>query len=211
MKKLILTAVFAMLFTVTATFASGEGWVTDWEAAKSAAGKGKMDMLVDFSGSDWCQACILLNEEVFMHKEFKDYAKANFVLVEIDFPRRTAQSIELKEQNNKLQSTYDVKGFPTVMLMDAKGVPYARTGYVRIGLEKYITHLKQLQTIRTARDEAFANADKADVDFVIGPDFAGHGNGGHFTGSRGAASGEERPARNAAGCGHEITAAQIWA
>ncbi len=41
---------------------------------------------------------------------------------------------------------YHVEGFPTVMLTDAGGNPYARTGYRPGGANVYIQHLETLQT-----------------------------------------------------------------
>ncbi len=44
-------------------------------------------VLLDFTGSDWCPWCIRLDKEIFSTSEFKDYAKENLVLVELDFPQ----------------------------------------------------------------------------------------------------------------------------
>jgi thiol:disulfide interchange protein len=63
-------------------------WVTDWEAAKAQAKKEGKDLLVDFTGSDWCGWCIKLHEEVFSHAEFSGPATELFVFVELDFPRQ---------------------------------------------------------------------------------------------------------------------------
>ena len=41
-----------------------------------ATAEGK-DILMDFTGSDWCGWCIRLNDEVFRHRQFADYASAH--------------------------------------------------------------------------------------------------------------------------------------
>ena len=110
--------------------AGGEGWSHDFEAAKKQAAEQKKDLLVDFTGSDWCGWCIKLNEEVFSHDPFKTGVADKFVLVEIDFPRdKSKLSDETQKQNAMLQKQFSIQGFPTILLMDAAGLPYAQTGY----------------------------------------------------------------------------------
>lgn len=148
-----------------AAFAGGEGWTNNFdEASKTAAGE-KKDLLIDFTGSDWCGWCIKLKEEVFQHDAFKDGVKDKFVLVEIDFPRdkeKAGITEEIAEQNNKLQEKYGIQGFPTIMLTDASGKPFAQTGYQPGGPEKYVDHLDTLRAKKAARDEAFAKAGKSE-------------------------------------------------
>ena len=161
--KLIPTLAFA-LASLTSAFAGGEGWLTDMEAAKTQASKEKKDLLLDFTGSDWCGWCIKLNEEVFSKEPFKAGTKDKFVLVELDFPQKKELEPKLKEQNDALSKQMKVEGFPTIMLCDATGKPYAKTGYQPGGPEKYVEHLNELQAVRVKRDEAFAAADKAGDD-----------------------------------------------
>jgi hypothetical protein len=55
-----------------------------------------------------------------------------------------------------------VAGYPTIMLCDSEGRPYASTGYQPGGPEKYVAHLNELRGKKTKRDEAFAAAEKAE-------------------------------------------------
>jgi thioredoxin-related protein len=144
------------------SFAGGEGWTSDFEAAKKQAAEQKKDLLIDFTGSDWCGWCIKLNDEVFKHDAFKNGVKDSFVLVELDFPKdKSKLSEELQNKNKELSKKYAVRGFPTILLTDADGRPYASTGYQQGGPEKYVAHLNELRGNKTKRDEAFANAEKA--------------------------------------------------
>ncbi|MBK1826871.1 thioredoxin family protein [Haloferula rosea] len=144
-------------------FAGGDGWTSDFAAAKKQAADEKKSLLVDFTGSDWCGWCIKLNEEVFQHDPFKEGVKDKFVLVELDYPRdKSKLSDETKAQNEELRKEYAVQGYPTILLMDEKGRPFARTGYQAGGPENYVKHLDELLAARTKRDEAFAAAEKAE-------------------------------------------------
>lgn len=143
--------------------AGGEGWTHDFEAAKKQAADENKSLLIDFTGSDWCGWCIKLNEEVFQHDPFKEGVKDKFVLVELDYPKdKSKLSEETQKQNAELQTKYAIQGFPTILLADATGAPFARTGYQKGGPESYVKHLDELLSVRTKRDEAFATAEKAE-------------------------------------------------
>ena len=159
MKKHTLLAALALCLTsLLPLHAGGEGWVTDFESAKKTATDEKKDLLLDFTGSDWCGWCIKLNDEVFSKDPFKAGTKDKFVLVELDFPRKKELDAPLKKQNEALQEKFQIQGFPTILLCDASGKPYAKTGYKPGGPESYVTHLNELRAIREKRDEAFAKA-----------------------------------------------------
>jgi len=156
----------ALLGTAGLLQAGGEGWTQDFDAAKATAAKDKKDLLIDFTGSDWCGWCIKLNDEVFSKDAFKTAAPKDFVLVELDFPRKpentAKQTPETKARNEALSEQFGIQGFPTIVLADAAGRPYAKTGYQEGGPEKYLVHLAELRGSRTARDDAFAKAAKAE-------------------------------------------------
>ena len=150
-------------WTLTAsTFAAGDLWVTDFEKAKATAAKEGKDLLIDFTGSDWCGWCIKLRKEVFDLDAFKSAGPKNFVLVEIDFPQdKSKLTKETQEQNAKLQTQFGVQGFPSIVLADAQGRPYAKTGYQAGGPEKYLPHLDALRAVKGKRDEAWKKAEGA--------------------------------------------------
>jgi len=120
-------------------------WLTDFAKAKAQAKAEKKDLLVDFTGSDWCGWCIKLDEEVFSQDAFSAGAPKNFVLVKLDYPRKTQQAAELKEQNKKLAEQYPIEVYPTILLMDAEGIVYGATGYQEGGPDKYLEMLADLK------------------------------------------------------------------
>ncbi len=133
----------ALLLLAPLAALGAEGWLTDFEAAKKQAAAEKKDILVDFTGSDWCGWCIKLDKEVFSTEAFK--AQKDFVLVALDFPRRKEMPADQKARNEALMRQWGVRGFPTIILTNAKGEPYARTGYQPGGPEKYLPHLAELR------------------------------------------------------------------
>ncbi len=137
-------------------------WTEDFTAAKETAAKEKKDLLMDFTGSDWCSWCIKLRSEVFEKAEFEAAAPKSFVLVELDYPQSKAQDEKIKAQNKTLQETFAIEGFPTVILADATGRAYAKTGYAPGGPEAYLKSLDELRATREKRDAAFSKAEKAE-------------------------------------------------
>ena len=123
-------ASLALALTTSLATAGGDGWMTDFEAAKKKATAEKKDLLVDFTGSDWCGWCIKLSDEVFKHDAFKKGVADKYVLVELDFPKdKSKQSEATQKQNAELQKKYKIRGFPSILLMDGEGRPFAQTGY----------------------------------------------------------------------------------
>jgi thioredoxin-related protein len=138
MKKIILIVFF--FIGITASQAQELKWYTDVKEAITVSNKEKKPLLLFFTGSDWCGWCIRLQKEVLKTPEFNKWAQENVVLVELDFPRRTAQSDEIKKQNNELQQVFGIQGFPTVYFVNGKTnfEGLGSTGYVAGGPAAWI-------------------------------------------------------------------------
>ncbi|MGO8749967.1 MAG: thioredoxin family protein [Thermoguttaceae bacterium] len=149
--------ILAAVVFATAVLGADDLWQTNFETAKAKAKAEKKLLLVDFTGSDWCGWCIKLKNEVFDKEEFQTQAPKQFVLVEADFPSQKKLPAELKAQNDKLAKKYAIRGFPTILLLDAEGAVVAQTGYRSDGPEKYMQHLadfiKVYDTVCTMRAE----------------------------------------------------------
>lgn len=150
-----------ILLAASPAFAGGEGWLHNLEEAqKKAKAEGK-DVLIDFTGSDWCGWCKKLKAEVWDTEKWKEAGSERFVMVELDFPRRTPQSEETKKYNQALSQKFGVKGFPTIALLDADGQPYAMTGYQKGGPDAYLAHLEELAARKGEIKDLVAKAEEA--------------------------------------------------
>jgi protein disulfide-isomerase len=119
-------------------------WIQDWDKAIAAARKMQRPILVNFTGSDWCVWCFRLRDEVFSQENFQDYASKNLILLELDFPRKIAQSGAIRRQNANLQKQFGIQGFPTIILLNPEGKEINRTGYQKGGAANYVKHLQDL-------------------------------------------------------------------
>jgi len=119
-------------------------WQTDYAAALKQARAENRRVFLFFTGSDWCSWCKRLNQEILSTPAFAQYSKEKLILVEVDFPKKRPQSSTLKAQNAKLAKSYNIEGYPTVILLDSAGKKIDQLGYQEGGPTPFLTRLKQL-------------------------------------------------------------------
>ncbi len=150
MKRNLLFAGLALALTPLAPAQEQEGarWIADFDQAVEIARSENKDLLVDFTGSDWCGWCIKLHDEVFRHESFWKPASEAYVLVALDFPNgpEAKAKVPNPERNEELARQYGIQGFPTVLLMTPDGEVFGTTGYRPGGPEAYVQHLEELAT-----------------------------------------------------------------
>jgi len=133
-----------------------KGWVTNISDAYKMAQADDKQILLNFTGSDWCVWCKKLSKEVFTTDEFQEFADKNLVLLFLDFPG----SIELSEQqvyhNQLIAQLMGVQGYPSIWLLDKDFNPIMVTGYREGGAGEYIRHLMEdLPDVSTEERNAF--------------------------------------------------------
>lgn len=128
-------------------------WTMDLDAATKLAGEKQLPILVDFSGSDWCGWCKVMEENVFTQPEWTTYATSNLVMVLIDFPNdKSLVPEKYVERNEALKNEYGVRGYPTFVVLDSDGS--TELGRLGSGREKtpesFRTELEALFRFRPA-------------------------------------------------------------
>ncbi|WP_269222936.1 thioredoxin family protein [Flavobacterium sp. IMCC34518] len=129
---------FLLLMT---SFGYSQNWNTNFEDAKAKAENENKNILLVFSGSDWCGPCIKLDKVVWQSPEFQAEADKSWVIYKADFPKKKANQLspELTESNNKLAEKYNKNGsFPLVLLLDKKGKVIGITGFKNVSAPDYI-------------------------------------------------------------------------
>jgi thioredoxin-related protein len=128
-----------LLLVTTTTHAAP--WLTDLNAGRAQAQKEGKFVMINFTGSDWCQWCIRLKQEVFSQPEFEAFASKNLVLVEIDFPKRTPQAVAMQKANASLVTQYKVDGFPSLVFLNPQGKVVHRGGYQPGGARPFVQEM----------------------------------------------------------------------
>ena len=152
MNKLIFGALLLFSLNISAQEnQSSLDWNTNLVAAVDKSIAEDKPLLLFFTGSDWCGWCKRLQAEAFFKPEFEQWAKENVVLMELDFPRRTPQPEELKQQNMNILRMFGVRGYPTIWFVEpsknGSEINFAKignTGYVRGGAEAWIAEANKI-------------------------------------------------------------------
>jgi thioredoxin-related protein len=143
--RLLLFAVAASVLCASSARAES-GWLNDYKKAQEEAKTSNKLLLLNFTGSDWCGWCIKFDKEIWSQQQFKDYARDNLVLVELDFPRRKTQPADVKKQNLELAQQYEVLGFPTIVVLNSNGQKiWQFDGYFSGGPDAFIAQLQKLR------------------------------------------------------------------
>jgi thioredoxin-related protein len=143
MKKILLA-----LFLITTALGYSQNWKTNFEEAKSQATTENKNILLVFSGSDWCGPCIKLDKNIWQSDAFKKESAKKWILVRADFPKKKANQLvaDITLSNNKLAEKYNKEGnFPLVVLLDNTGKVIGKTGFANVEPEDYIAIIHSLE------------------------------------------------------------------
>ena len=124
---------FISLVLLLSTRAIGaQDWYINAETAIETAAKEEKKIILVFQGSDWCAPCIKLDREIWSTTEFQEAAKAHFIMLQADFPKKKKNRLskELQTQNKQLAEKYNPKGhFPYVVVLNPQGNILGSLGY----------------------------------------------------------------------------------
>lgn len=154
----------ALYFALAAGALAGEmPVVSSMQEALPVAQAENRTILLNFTGKEWCPACIHLRTKIFASEEFKAKDGDKYIEVEVIFPR-LPEAVEAlgKEQmtaNEELLNEYHITtGMPTIVMHDEKGFPFALVLGARKEPAEYMAALEEAQQLRVKRDTAFAKA-----------------------------------------------------
>ena len=96
-------------------------WYLDYDTAMKEVQKTDKNLLVYFTGSDWCAPCKMLKKDLFETADFKD-ASGEYVLLYVDIPRnRDLLSSEQLAHNKALLPRFNKRSvFPLFTVLDSK-------------------------------------------------------------------------------------------
>ena len=118
MRKLLLTA-FSLLLCIMATAQTNFRAMTYDEALAAAKSENKL-VFMDYY-TDWCGPCKMMAREVFPQKGMGEYMNSHFVCIKVNAE---------KGEGVELAKTYQIKAYPTFIVIDADKKEIGRTvGY----------------------------------------------------------------------------------
>ena len=159
-RLVLLTLMLLICFGTTSTFSAE--WTEDINAAIEQAAGDDKDLMILYTGSDWCPPCKLLENEVLSQKEFHFEIDPHYVLVKLDFPKLVEQDPKIAERNTEWLKRFGIEGYPTIVLTDVSLKPYAFLGYEEGGFQNYLALVEEARQLRITRDEKFKQAAAAE-------------------------------------------------
>ena len=143
MKKIIVLLLFPILLSAQGDLHMKENsdWITNYELALKRAKKEKKNILLFFTGSDWCPPCIALKKDFIETNAFDVYAN-EYILVYIDIPRnKDILTAEQLKSNKELAAKYNKRGsVPMLKVVNKDGNELGEmSGYSMNGELKYHT------------------------------------------------------------------------
>lgn len=137
-------------------------WLEDFDSAKRQAVAAHKPILVEATGSDWCLPGQQMEAEVFNRPDFLPVATTKYILLRLDYPRNFALPERRRAQNQTLAERYFVRAFPTFLLMDERGVVFARhAGYIAGGVTAFLGWAAGAEAQQSALKTLEATVEKA--------------------------------------------------
>ncbi len=123
-------------------------WHVNYNDALSKAKKEDKNVLVYFTGSDWCAPCKKLKKDLFETTKFQDIS-GDYVMLYIDIPmNKDLISVEQLKHNKEVATKYNKKrAVPLIAILNAKGKKLdAISGYSMNGkIQSHLDLLKKYQ------------------------------------------------------------------
>lgn len=108
---------------IAGTAAASGTWSTNPAEAMQQAAAQKKGVMLEFTGSDWCGACISQKTQAFSLPKVQEAIGRSFIPVELDFPRKKQQDEQTRASFNSYKESYGITGFPSLIFTDAQGRP----------------------------------------------------------------------------------------
>jgi len=119
--------VAALSMALGAQSFAANAWLENFgQAFQTSKSEGK-PMLVNFTSSDACPACMFMKRQVFDTAKFQKFAGDKLVLLEVDFPRAKMLPPQQTMQNRELVDEFGIMdengmiSFPTLAVVTPKG------------------------------------------------------------------------------------------
>jgi len=136
-------ALLLMLCLFTAFLSAAQVLNDPKEAFQQSAQSGKNVLLV-FSGSDWCIPCIQFEKKILSDPAFEAFATQNLIVLKADFPQKKKIPEILKSQYEALADQYNPTGnFPYIILISPDKKLLGNFIYQQQSVATFISDLKK--------------------------------------------------------------------
>lgn len=129
-------------------------WQPNYNGAVSLARSTSKPILILFTGTTWCPACMKLERDVLTKTEFAKAVGDKFIFLKAEFPNYTAESIQ-SSPFKFLLDRYQVDSFPTIIAINPEGQVLFTVNYQASGADVYANEL--INKLNQSRNPAAFN------------------------------------------------------
>lgn len=119
-------------------------WATNYSDAVSNANTLNKPVVILFTGTNWCPACMKLEKEVLTQPEFARLVGSNFVFLKAEFPDYSESSM-MGSPYRSIMLRYNVEAFPTFIVINPSGQILGRVDYQSGGPSAYAQALQRFR------------------------------------------------------------------
>ena len=118
-RSLIAAFCVCLAVSLSGTSVKGQGvkWFSDVQSAQKSLKGEKKAVLLFFTAPGWCGPCRMLEAGPVASVEFAKLVNSSAVAVKMDYSNRN----NISPQARKALELYKVEGFPSILVLDAKG------------------------------------------------------------------------------------------
>jgi len=128
------------------------GWLTDYSAAKTISAQQNRCLFIAFTSMDGGEWSARMDKEIFQTPDFVTYAKKNLVLLKVDIPAAGTQPASAS--GRMLADLYNIRGFPTVVVINPLGQKLVDSKYMKGGPTAFLGELDPILRNDSARRAA---------------------------------------------------------
>lgn len=117
-------------------------WLQSYSEAVALSQSTSKPIVILFTGTGWCPACMKLEREVIKNPEFSQAVGQKFVFLKAEFPDYSESSV-MASPYKPLLDRYGVDAFPTLVVVNANGQKLYTVNYRDGGPRMYAQELLQ--------------------------------------------------------------------
>lgn len=115
-------------------------WCETYSESMQRSKSSSKPMLILFTGTTWCPACMKLEKEVIKNPSFAQAVSEKFVFYKAEFSSPKPQDIS-SSPDQFLMERYNITQFPTMVVTDPNGKQLFKVDYKPGGASAYINEL----------------------------------------------------------------------
>ncbi len=117
-------------------------WLQNYNDAVSQSQATGKPILILFTGTQWCPACMKLEHEVLRRPEFIQALGSRFIFLKAEFPDYGEEAVRTSPYKSLLEK-YGVNAFPSMIIIQPDGQALFVVNYQPGGADVYIRELLQ--------------------------------------------------------------------